>query len=174
MTDADRAWPTRAELERRLLGVSLPDLELDCAEEAPIHLPELARRPNLAIFFYRGLTGAPPELQFSDDARAQEWADHDYELDKLRYLTVGISVQSVTAQAKLAGGEPLPYMLLSDPKLQLADALDLPIADGDFGAAYEPLTMLIREERISRIFFPIDPARDASSAVAWIKQETRP
>jgi peroxiredoxin len=175
MTDADRsALPSEAELERRLLGVALPDLELDCAYEALIHLPELARRSNLAIFFYRGLNGAPPDLQFSDDARAQEWADHDYELDKLGYLTIGISVQTVTGQATLAGGEPLPYMLLSDPEFRLAEALDLPTSDGDGGPAYEPLTMLVREEGISRIFFPIDPARDAASAVEWIKRETRP
>jgi peroxiredoxin len=175
MTDVDRsALPSQADLERRLLGVALPDLELDCAEDAPISLPGLARRSNLAIFFYLGLTGMPAEVQFTDDARALQWADYDFELHGLGYLTVGVSVQSVTGQATLAGGEPLPYMLLSDPKLRLAEALDLPTSDGDSGPAYEPLTMLVREEGISRIFFPIDPARDAATAAEWIKRETRP
>lgn len=175
LNDVDSsALPSQAALERRLLGIALPDLDLDCADEAPISLRRLARRWNLAIFFYWGLTVAPPEVQCADDARALEWADHDYELNRLGYLVLGVSVQTTTGQANLAGGEPLPYILLSDPKLQLAEALDLPTADGDCGLAYEPLTMLVREEGISRICFPVDATRDASSAVEWIRRETRP
>jgi peroxiredoxin len=175
MVDLDRrASMSEAALERRLLGAALPDRELECAPDAFVSLAASARESALAIFFYRGVEDGSSEMDDEDEARAIEWADHLPELNRFGYGVVGVSVQTVSAHAKLAGGEPFRLLLLSDPDLQLAKPLGLPTREEEWGRVYEPLTMLVRGERISRIFYPVDPARDAASAVEWIKRETRP
>ena len=163
-----------AALERRLIAVALPDLKLECAQDAFISLATSARESALAIFFYRGVEDSSSEMDYEDEARAIEWADHLPELNRLGYGVVGVSVQTVSAQAKLPGGEPFRLLLLSDPGLQLAELLGLPTVEEQWGRVYEPLTMLVRGERIARIFYPVDPARDAASAVEWVERETRP
>jgi peroxiredoxin len=175
MMDLDRrASMSEAALEQRLLGVALPDRELECAPDAFVSLAASARESALAIFFYRGVEDGSSEMDDEDEARAIEWADHLPELNRLGYSVVGVSVQTISAHAKLAGGESHRLLLLSDPDLQLAKLLALPTREEEWGRVYEPLTLLVRGERISRIFYPVDPARDAASAVEWIKRETRP
>lgn len=175
MPDPDGSAATsRASLERRLLGVSLPGLALQFVEDGFVSLATLARQSDLAIFFYRGVESASRKMEYEDDLRAIDWADHEHELLQFGYRVVGVSVQSPLAQVKLAAGEPLPYMLLSDPDLELAEHLGLPTTGDVWCRAYEPLTILVRDERVSRVLHPIDPARDASSAVEWVRRETRP
>jgi peroxiredoxin len=171
MVDLDRSASTsRATLEQRLLGVALPDLKLECAQDAFVSLAASARESALAIFFYRGVADGSSAMGDEDEARAIEWAAHLPELNRLGYGVVGISVQTVSTEAKLHGGEPFSFLLLSDPDLELAELLGLPTVEEEWGRVYEPLTMLTRGERISRIFYPVDPARDAASAVEWIKR----
>jgi peroxiredoxin len=175
MVHLDRSAPmVGATLERRLLGAALPDRGLECAQDAFVSLAASARESALAIFFYRGVADGSPEMDDEDEARAIEWADHLPGLHRLGYSVLGVSVQTISAHAKVAGGEPFRLLLLSDPDLQLAELLKLPTREEEWGRVYEPLTILVRGERISRIFYPVDSAQDAASVVEWIKRETQP
>ena len=151
----------------------LPELELAWAADLWVSLVTLARESCLAIFFYRGVADGSSQMDDEDAARAIEWVDHEPELNQLGYSMVGISVQTVSSQAELIGGEPHRLLLLSDPQLEFAALLGLPTGEEHWGRVYEPLTMLVRDGRIARIFYPVDPARDASRAVEWIRREGR-
>jgi peroxiredoxin len=153
--------------------MALPDLELEYAEDASLSIAALAARSDLVIFFYRGLASLSNEVQLQEESRVLEWVDNEFALEQLGYEIVGVSVQTVVSQARLAGGEPISYCLLSDPELRLAAILELPTSELQGKRAYEPLTMLVRDERVSRVIFPVDPYHDAMSVVDWLQREAR-
>ncbi len=72
----------------------------------------------------------------------------------------------------------LPYPLLSDPRLQLAEALVLPtftaqaVPRRNAGAQqlYKRLTMVVRGTRIEHVFYPVfPPDAHAAQVVDWLR-----
>jgi peroxiredoxin len=71
----------------------------------------------------------------------------------------------------------LPYRLLSDPQLRVADALDLPTfttevlprsGSGQPQRLYKRLTMLMRGPRVEHVFYPVfPPDRHAEEVLDW-------
>ncbi len=140
---------------KRLLGAPLPTVELPFALEGTTSLAALARRRSLAVFFHH-----------DDLTRVRPWAEHEDQLEGLGCMPVSVSAQPPEAQLRLAGRALLGYMLLSDPQLQLARALDLPTLSIAEEHIYEPLTLLAQGERITQILYPVDPDRE----IAWALQ----
>ena len=85
------------------------------------------------------------------------------------YEVIGVSAQSAIEQARFASRDPLPFMLLSDPELKLAAFLGLPTTGPATERAYEPLSIVVCEQRIARVFCPVDPASEASRVMRWIR-----
>jgi peroxiredoxin len=161
-------------LERRLVGMRAPAVELPWALEAKTSLAVLASRRSLVVFFYAGVkakTGREEIDANVDTARAWAWRDHDHELETLGYMLVGVSTQSSSTQAQWASDELLGYMLLSDGELELAGVLGLPTMQAAGERVYEPLTLIVQDGRIARVFYPVDPAHEAESVTDWIAAE---
>lgn len=159
-------------LESRLVGLPLPDVQLQYAHEAFASIAVLARRWSLVLFFYPGVKEALPTAGESvgpDERRAVSWLRYEAELASMGYEIVGVSAQSAIEQARFASRDPLPYMLLSDPPLELAQILGLPTTEQAAQRVYEPLMIVVHEQRIARIFHPIDPAREATTVMRWIR-----
>jgi peroxiredoxin len=104
-----------------------------------------------------------------DEQRAVQWAHHDEELVRMKHEVIAISTQSAIEQARFACRDPLPYVLLSDPRLKLAELLGLPTTGSRMERVYEPLTIVVRNERIVRVFYPIDPASETRLVMRWIR-----
>jgi peroxiredoxin len=86
---------------------------------------------------------------------------------------VGVSSQSSEAQTEFAVARMLlSFTFLSDPELLLADELGLPTGEGPGGErVYEPLTMLISDECVWWVFYPLaSPAVDAEIAIERIRR----
>lgn len=175
----------RPEWWARLLGVPAPDVELPFSPEevltgSVLSLADLARRRSLVVCFYgdlvpldagRGESGAPRVEVEVERARARGWRDYEAELGELGYEVVGVSAQSAKVQAQFAGDWLLGFTLLSDKGLLMADLLGLPTRRGSGGEqVYDALTVLIRDGRISRVFYPVDEsACDAAIVTASIR-----
>ena len=82
---------------------------------------------------------------------------------------VGVSAQSEAEQAEFAGREHIPFPLLNDPDLRLAEALRLPTFEVAGMTLYRRLTLVAEAGTIVKSFYPVfPPDRDAAAVLAWL------
>ncbi len=164
-------WP-------RLFGVLAPGVRLPFAPGEPlpgsvVSLAELSRHRSLAVFFYGGVVSrGDGEGVGLEGARVEGWREHESELAELGYGVVGVSSQSSEVQAQFALDRMVSsFTFLSDGELLLANELGLPTGRGRDGErVYEPLTMLVRDGRISWVFYPLErPEFDATIVTMRIR-----
>ena len=65
----------------------------------------------------------------------------------------------------------LPFPMISDPSLSLADALELPtFAAPGHPRLYARLTLVVRDGTIEHVFYPIFPPNThAQEVLAWLR-----
>ncbi|MEU3066332.1 redoxin domain-containing protein [Streptomyces sp. NPDC006906] len=64
----------------------------------------------------------------------------------------------------------LPYPMLSDPRLTLADELRLPTFEADGQTLYRRLTLVLRGATIEHVFYPVfPPDTHADEVVRWFR-----
>ena len=81
----------------------------------------------------------------------------------------GISAQSPVEQQEFAQREHIPYPLLSDSELRLAETLGLPRFEVAGMTLYRRLTFIVQAARIQEVFYPVfPPERNASDVLAWL------
>lgn len=96
--------------------------------------------------------------------------DHFGELRELGADVLGMSAQPLSDQVEFAERVGLPYPILSDAELELADALSLPTFDVAAMRLYRRLTLIARAGRIVKVFYPVfPPDRNAGDVVAWLR-----
>lgn len=84
----------------------------------------------------------------------------------------GLSTQSTEAQRKFAEREHIPFPLLSDPEVEVGDALRLPtfVAGGD--VLYKRVTLILDASEIVYVRYPVFPPNaDADVTLAWLRSE---
>ncbi|MCM4084732.1 redoxin family protein [Paractinoplanes hotanensis] len=86
----------------------------------------------------------------------------------------GLSAQSTGYQRELVHRLRLPYPLIPDPRLTLAEAAGLPtLAAGDM-TLYDRLTLVVADDVVEHVFHPIpDPASHALEVMRWLTQHRR-
>jgi peroxiredoxin len=84
----------------------------------------------------------------------------------------GVSSQSTEYQQELVRRTGLPYEILSDRDLRLADALRLPTFVFEGERLIKRLTLVVEERRIVEVFYPVfPPDRNAEDVLAWLARE---
>lgn len=97
--------------------------------------------------------------------------DHHSELSALGAAVFGVSTQDSDYQREAVQRLRLPFELLSDSSFALADAMRLPTFEFDGERLLKRLTMIVRDGRVERIFYPVfPPDGHAEEVVAWIRQ----
>jgi peroxiredoxin len=156
-----------------LPGVRVPALRL-----GEVDLVEAARATLVAFVYPRTGTPGQPSPEGWDDipgARGctpQSCAFRDLhgELAELGATVVGISAMDSGEQAAFADRERIPYPLLNDRALRLAEALGLPTFEAAGMRLYKRLTLIAREGTIVKVFYPVfPPDRNAADVVAWLR-----
>src|SRR5205085_5439803 len=83
----------------------------------------------------------------------------------------GLSTQSNAYQAEMAARLHLPFPVLSDEKLALTSALDLPTMEVAGLTLIKRLALIIDNGRITHVFYPVfPPDRNAGDVLAWLKE----
>jgi peroxiredoxin len=96
--------------------------------------------------------------------------DHHAELQALGADVCGLSTQTTDYQHEAAGRLHLPFPLLSDAKREFADALRLPTMQVDGQRLIRRLTLVARDARIVKVFYPVfPPDRNAAEVVLWLR-----
>ena len=161
-----------------LPGADLPDVSLPSTDGGAVRLSQLSGRWVLYVY---PMT-ARPDRALPDDwdvipgargctPQSCAFRDHHGELTKLGVSGIfGISAQSTEDQREAAERLHLPFPLLSDAALGLADALRLPRFEADGRTLLKRLTMITRDGRIEHVFYPVfPPDRNAEDVMEWLR-----
>jgi peroxiredoxin len=161
-----------------LPGAAVPSLRLPSTRGGGIDLAEAAAG-TLVLFVYPRTAGADEDpLPGWDEIpgargctpQACGFRDRHADLAALDARVAGLSAQTPAEQAEAALRLGLPYPLLSDQLLTLADALDLPTFTVAGQRLYRRLTLVARAGRIVHARYPVfPPDRDAEEVLAWLR-----
>jgi peroxiredoxin len=171
--------PTDDGAAAHLKGMTIPKVSLIATDDTSVTLAAL---PGRTVVFAYPRTGEPGKIALVDDwdmipgARGctpQTCAFRDLfaELKAAGSSHVfGLSTQDNAYQAEMASRLHLPFPVLSDEKLVLTSALDLPTMQVAGLTLIKRLALIIDNARITHVFYPVfPPDRNAGDVLAWLK-----
>jgi len=159
-----------------LTGMSLPSIQLLATNGEMV---DLAALPGRSVVYAYPRTGQPDrEVSAGWNAipgargctpQSCAFRDHHAELAALSARVYGFSTQTTDYQREVVERLQLPFALLSDVELRCTRALRLPTFDFDGETLTKRLTMVVRDGRIERVFYPVfPPDKNAEEVIAWL------
>jgi peroxiredoxin len=166
-----------------LKGAAVPHAPLKATDAAMVDLAALKGR---VVVFAFPRTGEPGKPALVDDwdmipgARGctpQTCSFRDLFKD-LRAAganhVFGLSTQDHAYQREMAERLHLPFTVLSDEKLALTRALNLPTMDVAGLTLIKRLALIIDDGSITHVFYPVfPPDRNGGDVLAWLKDNPR-
>ncbi len=162
-----------------LAGRAVPALRLLATDGSSVALDELG--PGRTVLYLYPMTGQPgialpagwDEIPGARGCTPEAcgFRDHHAELREAGARAVyGLSSQSSAYQREAAQRLALPFSLLSDPGLQLAQALGLPTFEVDGERLYRRLTMIVGGGLVEHVFYPVfPPDAHAGEVLSWLR-----
>jgi peroxiredoxin len=159
-----------------LLGMSLPTLPLPSTAGRLVDLASLSGRSVVYCYPRTGrpdqdLPGGWNDIPGARGCTPQSCAfrDHYQMIQQHGARIFGLSTQDTDYQREAVERLHLPFELLSDMELSFARALRLPTFKVEAMTLIKRLTLIIREGRIEKVFYPVfPPDRNASEVIAWL------
>lgn len=162
-----------------LAGRTLPELVLPASDGSDVNL---GRQRGWWVLYCYTLTGRPgtplpPAWDSTPGAhgstpQSEAFRDCHADFVALGVPVFGLSTQPTAWQREAAARLQLPFLLLSDTGLRLKAALGLPVFQaGGAQWFYKRLTLVVHDDRIARVFYPVHPPADnAAGVLAWLRQ----
>lgn len=172
--------PTDDGAARHLVGMAIPPLALLATDDTSVTLSEL---PGRTVVFAYPRTGEPGKISLVDDwdmipgARGctpQTCSFRDLFAD-LKAAgaehVFGLSTQDNVYQTEMASRLHLPFPVLSDEKLALSRALNLPTMEVAGLTLIKRLALIVDDGVITHVFYPVfPPDRNAGDVLAWLQE----
>ena len=160
-----------------LPGRALPPVELPATDGSTVRLDQLTGR---TVVFAYPRTGRPGEDMPGGYAnwdaipgargctpQACSFRDEHARFAQLGARVFGLSTQDTAYQQEAVERLHLPYPLLSDERLELARALQLPTFTVEGLTLLKRLTLFLNDGRIEGVIYPVfPPDRSADEALA--------
>ena len=166
-----------------LNGMKIPPVSLRATNDTMVTLSAL---PGRTVVFGYPRTGEPNKVALVEDwdmipgARGctpQTCAFRDLYADLKAAGAAhvfGLSTQSNSYQTEMASRLHLPFPVLSDEKLELTRALELPTMEVAGLTLIKRLALIIDDARIAHVFYPVfPPDRNAGEVLAWLSANPR-
>lgn len=157
-----------------LVGLAVPSIALPATNGEDVNLRDASSGCRLVIFAYprTGRPGveSPTGWDSIPGARgctpeACSFRDLSEQFAALHVGIYGLSTQHRDYQFEAATRLHLPYSLLSDANFRLTEALRLPTFTVDNDRLLRRLTLVITNERVERVFYPVFPPDRAAADV---------
>ena len=160
-----------------LPGTAMPPIRLPATGGGAIDLGNL---PAGRTTIYAYPRTRPPGEAASDDwdmipgargctPETCSFRDHHAELRELGTSIWGLSTQPVPFQQEVVDRLHLPFALISDERLELVNALRLPTMTFDAATLIRRLTLVIRDNVVEHVFYPVFPPNGHAAEVRdWI------
>jgi peroxiredoxin len=163
-----------------LTGSRLPSLSLPSTSGTEIMVSSLGPLTILYVYPMTGKPGIPlPEgWDLIPGARgctaeACAFRDHDADLKVAGATVYGLSSQSTEDQREARSRLHLPFHLLSDERLAMADALGLPTFDVHGQRLFKRLTLVVVAGLVEHVFYPVFPPEEhAEQVLAWLRERS--
>jgi len=159
-----------------LLGDTLPSVSLTSITGKAVDLSTYSG--TLVIYFYPmlGRPDSPPLIGWNDIPGARgctpqtcAFRDSHAELKQLGVEVFGVSAQRLEDQQEAHARLHLPFTLLNDGQLALAQALKLPTFEYAGTRLIKRLTIIATDGLIRKIFYPVfPPNNNADEVIAWL------
>jgi len=168
---------------RHLQGAKVPDIALPATDGSPVSLARLAGRVVVFAYPRTGEPGKPALVENWDmipGARGctpQTCAFRDLHkalIEAGAARVVGLSTQDSAYQLEAAKRLHLPFPLLSDERLALAEALRLPTMQVAGLTLLKRRALVIDDGSIAKVFYPVfPPDRNAAEVLDWLVEHPR-
>ena len=155
-----------------LTSMSLPHLSLASTKGGEINLSSLS---GLTVIYIYPMTGRPDtplpdgwdQIPGARGCTPQSCSFRDYyeELNQFNATVFGLSTQSTVYQQEAAERRHLPFALLSDEGLKLAEALSLPTMEVEGKTLIKRTTLICNNGVIKKVFYPVFPPDQSASEV---------
>ena len=165
---------------RHLAGMRLPSLVLAATDGSNVDLSKLSGRTVVYVYPRTGRPGQalPTGWNAIPGARGCTpqscgFRDHFGELKRLGVARVfGLSTQDTAYQREAVERLHLPFPVLSDERLALARALDLPTFTTSGMTLLKRMALIIDHGVISKVFYPVfPPDKNAEEVIAWLRNQ---
>jgi peroxiredoxin len=165
---------------RHLPGTRLPSLALATTDGSQVDLSKLSGRTVVYVYPRTGVPGQPLPEGWNDIPGARGctpqscgFRDHFGELKRLGVAHVfGLSTQDTAYQREVVERLHLPFPVLSDERLALARALDLPTFTTSGMTLLKRMALIIDDGVISKVFYPVfPPDKNAEEVIAWLRNQ---
>jgi peroxiredoxin len=167
----------------KLLGMKMPDLSLPCSAGGDINFTTIT--PSRYIIYCYPLTGNPTSsLPCNWDnipgargctPQALTFKSTYSSICEAGFQLFGLSTQSSAYQKEFAERMQLPFGLLSDEMLEFSTILGLPVfeVEGVASKLIKRLTLIVVDNKIVKVFYPIfPPTENADAVLAWLQAYT--
>jgi peroxiredoxin len=171
--------PTDDGAAAHLVGMTIPPVTLLATDDSSVTLSALSGR---TVVFAYPRTGEPGKISLVDDwdmipgargctPQTCSFRDLYAELKAAGVSHVfGLSTQDNGYQAEMAARLHLPFAVLSDEKLALTGALQLPTMEVAGLMLIKRLALIVDDGRITQVFYPVfPPDSNAGDVLAWLK-----
>ncbi|MEE8633848.1 MAG: peroxiredoxin [Methyloceanibacter sp.] len=161
-----------------LVGMVLPHVSLASTSGRSVDVGAFGARRTVIYCYPR--TGVPGEtLPDGWDAipgargctpQSCVFRDHAADLADLGAGLFGLSTQNPGHQREMVERLHLPFEVLSDAELSLTTALRLPTFEVDDMRLIKRLTLIVKDNRIEHVFYPVfPPDENANQVVVWLR-----
>ncbi len=178
--EQEATWaPDESRLVHSLIGLPLPSLRLSSTTGGDLDLAMLTAQP-VVVYVHPGtetLYEVPEDpdglLASGCTVQSRVFREHAPRFAARRFQVLGISGSEPRAQRLFARRERLAFPLLSDSRLELAEAIELPTTlKADGRRVYNRLTFIAHEGVIDTVFYPVPiPRRNAIDVLAWLAKQ---
>jgi peroxiredoxin len=177
----DLPVPTDDGAADHLPGIQIPSVPLSSTAGETVDLSALSDRTVVYCYPMTGRPGSDLPSGWDEIPGARgctpqscSFRDHHAELRTLGARVFGLSTQDTDYQREATQRLHLPFALLSDEELAFADTLRLPTFEVEDMVLLKRLTLIIRDGRIEKVFYPVfPPDRSAQDVVGWLEASGR-
>ena len=162
-----------------LPGLKMPPIALTTTSGSTVDFSSLAERSVIFCYPKTGLPGKnpPPDWDAIPGARGctpQNCSFRDEYANLLQAgvkQVFGVSTQSSSYQQEAGERLHLPYLLVSDEKMALAHALNLPTFEFDGETLIKRLTLIVDDGTITHVLYPVfPPDKSAADTLHWVRE----
>jgi peroxiredoxin len=173
----DLPVPTDDGAADHLPGIQIPSVPLSSTAGETVDLSALSGRTVVYCYPMTGRPGSDLPSGWDEIPGARgctpqscSFRDHHADLQALGARVFGLSTQDTEYQREATQRLHLPFALLSDEDLAFADTLRLPTFEVDDMVLLKRLTLIIKDGRIEKVFYPVfPPDRSAEDVVGWLE-----
>jgi peroxiredoxin len=157
-------------------GLAMPNIVLPTTAGREISFRRHQQRAVVFVYPWTGRPGLanPPDWDMIPGAhgstpQAQDFGKYYSAFAAIGVGVFGVSTQTTDYQRELVERLSLPFELVSDAEQKLQNAAKLPTFETGGVVYLKRLTLVLRDGRIERVFYPVHPPdAHAREVLAWL------